>query len=249
MINYMKSENYRFLRKKGLYITSVIGLMLITAAAIVLYLSGEYERDFPYATSLFFYANVIGSNILILIIAFLFNSALTGRDMSVVKQSISFGVSRSTIFWSKLILTLSYFLLLCVIGLLLMFGLGETLLESEEQSIRNFLTASFNMLPIVLSGFFMIHMLKMLRVGDVYIIVMLLVFFVFSGDLLRMLLRPITGLDGLYKYAPDSLLNENLMSFMDHAAQFDFRYWVVGIVISVISLLIGANRFAKQNID
>ncbi|HLR69982.1 MAG TPA: ABC transporter permease [Pseudogracilibacillus sp.] len=249
MINYMKSENYRFLRKKGLYITSVIGLMLITAAAIVLYLSGEYERDFPYATSLFFYANVIGSNILILIIAFLFNSALTGRDMSVVKQSISFGVSRSTIFWSKLILTLSYFLLLCVIGLLLMIGLGETLLESEEQSIRNFLTASFNMLPIVLSGFFMIHMLKMLRVGDVYIIVMLLVFFVFSGDLLRMLLRPITGLDGLYKYAPDSLLNENLMSFMDHAAQFDFRYWVVGIVISVISLLIGAKRFAKQNID
>jgi len=245
----MKSENYRFLRKKGLYITSVIGLMLITAAAIVLYLSGEYERDFPYATSLFFYANVIGSNILILIIAFLFNSALTGRDMSVVKQSISFGVSRSTIFWSKLILTLSYFLLLCVIGLLLMIGLGETLLESEEQSIRNFLTASFNMLPIVLSGFFMIHMLKMLRVGDVYIIVMLLVFFVFSGDLLRMLLRPITGLDGLYKYAPDSLLNENLMSFMDHAAQFDFRYWVVGIVISVISLLIGAKRFAKQNID
>lgn len=249
MINYMKSENYRFLRKKGLYITSVIGLMLITAAAIVLYLSGEYERDFPYATSLFFYANVIGSNILILIIAFLFNSALTGRDMSVVKQSISFGVSRSTIFWSKLILTLSYFLLLCVIGLLLMIGLGETLLESEEQSIRNFLTASFNMLPIVLSGFFMIHMLKMLRVGDVYIIVMLLVFFVFSGDLLRMLLRPITGLDGLYKYAPDSLLNENLMSFMDHEAQFDFRYWVVGIVISVISLLIGAKRFAKQNID
>lgn len=249
MINYMKSENYRFLRKKGLYITSVIGLMLITAAAIVLYLSGEYERDFPYATSLFFYANVIGSNILILIIAFLFNSALTGRDMSVVKQSISFGVSRSTIFWSKLILTLSYFLLLCVIGLLLMIGLGETLLESEEQSIRNFLTASFNMLPIVLSGFFMIHMLKMLRVGDVYIIVMLLVFFVFSGDLLRMLLRPITGLDGLYKYAPDLLLNENLMSFMDHAAQFDFRYWVVGIVISVISLLIGAKRFAKQNID
>lgn len=245
----MKSENYRFLRKKGLYITSVIGLMLITAAAIVLYLSGEYERDFPYATSLFFYANVIGSNILILIIAFLFNSALTGRDMSVVKQSISFGVSRSTIFWSKLILTLSYFLLLCVIGLLLMIGLGETLLESEEQSIRNFLTASFNMLPIVLSGFFMIHMLKMLRVGDVYIIVMLLVFFVFSGDLLRMLLRPITGLDGLYKYAPDSLLNENLMSFMDHEAQFDFRYWVVGIVISVISLLIGAKRFAKQNID
>jgi len=245
----MKSENYRLLRKKSLYITSIIGLTLITAAAIILYLSGEFEQNFPYATSLFFYANVISSNILILIIAFLFNIMLTGKDMSLIKQSISFGISRNTIFWSKLILTLSYFLLLCVIGLLLMIGLGENLLESEEQSIRNFLTASFNMLPIVLSGFFLIHMLKMLRVGDVYIIVILLFFFVFSGDLLRMLLRPITGLDGLYKYAPDSLLNENLMRFMDYAAQFDFRYWVVGVVISVISLLIGAKKFTKQNID
>src|SRR5690625_2296722 len=131
MINYMKSENYRLLRKKSLYITSIIGLTLITAAAIILYLSGEFEQNFPYATSLFFYANVISSNILILIIAFLFNIMLTGKDMSLIKQSISFGISRNTIFWSKLILTLSYFLLLCVIGLLLMIGLGE---RSEEHT-------------------------------------------------------------------------------------------------------------------
>lgn|SRR5690625_294343 len=250
MINYIKSENYRLLRKKSLYMTSIIGLMLITAAAIILYLSGEYEQNFPYATSLFFYANVIGSNILILIIAFLFNLALTGRDMTLIKQSISFGVSRNTIFWSKLILTLGYFLFICLIGLLLMIGLGENLLKSEEQSIRNFLVASFNMLPIVLSGFFMIHTLKMLRIGDVYSIVILFLFYVLSGDLLRMILRPISGLDELYRYAPDVLLNEkNLMNFMDHAAQFDLRYWITGIVISVVSLLIGARKFSKQNID
>lgn len=250
MINYIKSENYRLLRKKSLYMTSIIGLMLITAAAIILYLSGEYEQNFPYATSLFFYANVIGSNILILIIAFLFNLALTGRDMNLIKQSISFGVSRNTIFWSKLILTLGYFLFICLIGLLLMIGLGENLLKSEEQSIHNFLIASLNMLPIVLSGFFMIHTLKMLRIGDVYIIVILFLFYVLSGDLLRMILRPISGLDELYRYAPDILLNEkNLMNFMDHAAQFDLRYWITGIVISVVSLLIGARKFAKQNID
>lgn len=36
MINYIKSENYRLLRKKSLHITSVIGLSLIIAAATVL---------------------------------------------------------------------------------------------------------------------------------------------------------------------------------------------------------------------
>jgi len=39
------------------------------------------------------------------------------------------------------------------------------------------------------------------------------------------------------------------MSFMNQEAHFDYRHWVVGIVISVISLLIGTKRFAKQNID
>ncbi|WP_240374058.1 ABC transporter permease [Bacillus piscicola] len=249
MINYIKSENYRLLRKKGLYLTSLICLLLITAAAVVLYLLGQYETNFPYATSLFFYSNVISGSLLILIVAFLFNVALTGKDTSLLKQSISFGVSRSAIFWSKLILTVSYFLLLCMIGMVYTIGLGESLLADDAQSVESFLIASFNMLPIVLGGFFMIHALKMLKFGDVYIIILLLFLFMFSGDLLRMILRPVTGLSELYQYAPSTLLDENLMEFVDQAATFDYRYWVVGIAISAVSLLVGAKRFAKQSID
>ena len=249
MINYLKSENYRLLHKKGLHITSVICLVLIAAAAAVLYYSGQQDQNFPYATSLFFYSNVIGSGILIIIVAFLFNLALTGKDTSLIKQSVSFGVSRNTIFWSKLILTLSYFLAICAVGLLLMIGLGENLLASEEQSVRYFLSASINMFPIVISGFFIIHVLKMLRFGEVYIIITLLFIFIFSGDLLRMLLRPISGLNELYKYAPSTLLNENLLNFLNKAVQFDYHYWVAGIVISVVSLLVGARKFTKQNIN
>ncbi len=95
----------------------------------------------------------------------------------------------------------------------------------------------------------MIHMLRMLKVGEVYIIIMLLLIFMVSGDLLRVIFRSIPGLDELYLYAPSTLLNENLMSFMNQAADFDYRYWIAGIVISVISLLIGAKKFANQNID
>src|SRR5699024_5319010 len=100
---------------------------------------------------------------------------------TLIKQSVSFGVTRNTIFWSKLILTLCYFLIMCVIGLLIMIGLGENLFPKEEQSISNFLMASSNMLPIVLSGFFMIHAMKMMKIGDVYTIIMLLFMYSFSG--------------------------------------------------------------------
>lgn len=249
MINYLKCENYRLLRKKNLYITSIICFSLIIAAAVILYGSQKNDPNFPYATSLFFYSNVIGSGLLVLIVAFIFNLALTGKDSSLIKQSVSFGISRNTIFWSKLLLTVSYFLIICLIGLVLMMSLGEILLDSDEQSVRHFLIASLNMLPIVLSGFFAIHTLKMLKVSDVYIMIVLLFIFMFSGDLLRLIPESISGLSELYKLAPNTLLNKNLMNFMDASTQFDYRCWVTGILISVIFLMIGSKQFAKLNID
>ena len=43
------------------------------------------------------------------------------------------------------------------------------------------------------------------------------------------------------------LLNENLLNFMNHTVQFGYQYWITGIAISVIALLIGVTKFAKQN--
>ena len=249
MINYMKSEYYRLLRKKGLHFTSLICFLLIAAAAAVLYYFEQYDPNFLYGTSKFYYSNVIGGGLLIVIVGVLFNLALTGKDMSLLKQSISFGISRKMIFWSKLILTLSYFMFICVVGILLMIALGENLLNIDNQSVRNFLIASVNMAPLVLSGFILTHTLKMLKVGEVYIIIVLIFIFALSSNLLRILFRPITGLNELYKYVPNTLLNDNLISFMDGTVQFGYQYWVVGIVISLIALLFGVKRFSNQNID
>ncbi|WP_243290954.1 ABC transporter permease [Bacillus sp. FJAT-47783] len=186
---------------------------------------------------------------MIIIVGFIFNLALTGKDMSIIKQAVSFGISRNVIFWSKLILTLSYFLLICVVGVILMILLGENLLNSDHQSVSNYLVACVNMAPLVLSGFFLTHTLKMLKVGDVYIIIVLLFIYGLSSNLLRILFRPFTGLNELYKYMPSTMLSDNLMNFVDDVVQFDYKFWVVGIVISLIALLIGARKFSNQNID
>lgn len=244
----MKSESYRLLRKNGTHVTGLLCLLLISAAAATLYFFDQFDPNFPYATSKFFYSNVISGGLLIIIVGLIFNISLTGKDLSLLKQSVSFGISRNTIFWSKLILTLSYFLLLCASGIIVMIVLGESLFTGENQSVSNFLIACLNMAPIVLSGFFLTHSLKMLKVGEVYIILVLAFIFGFSDSLLRVF-RSFSGLRELREYAPSTLLNDNLMSFLDNTVQFDFKYWAVGIIISVISLLIGAKRFANKNID
>lgn len=249
MINYLKSENYRLLNKKNLYITSLICISLIATAAFVLYYFQQTDSTFPYGTSKFFYSNAISGGLMIIIIGLIFNLALTGNDTSLMKQSISFGISRNVIFWSKLILTLSYFLLFCIIAIIFMIALGENILPSHSDAVKNVLIASVNMIPIVLSGFSLIHTMKMLKIGEVYIFITVLFIYVLSGNLLRVLFRPIAGLNELYKYSPNTVLNENLMMYLDDSAQLGFEYWVIGITISGIALLIGAKGFAKRVID
>ncbi|GIN74534.1 hypothetical protein J14TS2_50090 [Bacillus sp. J14TS2] len=249
MINYIKSENYRLLRKKSLYLTSVICFLLIAAAAFVLYYMLHYTNDFPYGTSSFFYTNVISSGTQIVLVSFLYNATLTGKDTIIIKQAVSFGISRSTIFWSKLMLTSVYFLLVCIIGIFLVIGLGETLFDHESQVLSHFFLASSNMLPLVMGGFVLMHTLKMLKFADVYTIIAIILLFTLSGDLFRLLLRPIPWLNELYQYMPSTLLSENLTDFMNQTTSFDYRCWITGIVLAVIALLIGARRFAKRNID
>src|SRR5699024_8649155 len=136
-----------------------------------------------------------------------------------------------------------------VYSILIIKVLVVNIILKEEQSFNHYLIASFNMLPIVLSGFLMIHAMKMMRVSQLFIIMMLFFIFVFSGDLLRVMLSPFSRLHELYKYAPSAQFDDNLMNYMEQTVQFEYSYWITAIVISVICLLIGARKFTKQPID
>lgn len=46
MINYLKSENYRILHRKSLYLTTAIFFLLITGAAFCLYFFSSVDADF-----------------------------------------------------------------------------------------------------------------------------------------------------------------------------------------------------------
>lgn len=249
MINYLKSERYRLMRKHILHLTCAICCALIIVAAFVLDFFGRNEVDFPYATSFFFYGNVIGGFVVIFIISLLVNGSLTGKDLALLKQSVSFGISRNTIFWSKLMMTLGYFLLLCLIGMILMIGLGETLFPNDAQTLRSFLLASVNMFPLVVSGFILIHVLKMCRIGDVYTVIIVLIVYMMSDRIVNVMFRRIDGLNELHKWTPSALLNENMMQYVEYTVMFDWKYWIVGMVISLIVLPLGIIVFRKQDID
>src|SRR5699024_3082454 len=115
MLNYMKSERYRLLHKKSLYIIPIVSYVLIIFAAIVLALFGKYEANFPYSNNVFFYSTLLGSGLLILMIAVLFNLMLTGKDSQLIKHAVAYDIPKTTIYWTKLILPMLYFFLISLI--------------------------------------------------------------------------------------------------------------------------------------
>lgn len=249
MINYLKSEQYRLLRRKSLHVTSLVCLLLIAAAGAVLAYFGKIEPSFPYATTIFYYSNVLGGGGLIILVAFIVNISLTGKDTAVLKNTISFGIERKTVYWSKLILTFVYFLVLCIIGLSLLIGIGETFLPTESGSVSNLMVAVANMTPIILGAFLLIHSLKLLQIGDVYILVILLGIYGFAGNLLWVLAKKFPFFKKLYEYAPDTLMSRNLMEFMDKTAHIGFPYFLTGGLLGAAAIVIGILQFSKKPID
>lgn len=250
MMNYMKSEHYRLIRKKSLHLMSLIACTLIIAFAFVLDYFGRNEVGFPYATAYFYYSNVVNGGVLLFIIVLLVNSSLTGKDLTTLKQSLSFGISRMTIFWSKLIITFIYFLLLCFIGIVIMTVLGEILFAGDEaSSLSGFLIACVNMFPIVLSAFMLVHVLQMNRVNVMYTIIAILVIYTASDGIVNLMFRAIDPLQDLYKWTPSALLNENALGFMKNTVTFAWSNWVIGISLSLIILVLGLVQFHKKDID
>lgn len=249
MINYLKSERYRLTRKIPLHIMSVAAYALIIVAGYVLDFFGRIEADFMYATSYFFYGNVVNGGVLIFIVILLVNSSLTGKDLSILKHSISFGISKATIFWSKLFLTLMYFLLLCSFGIILMGMLGESLFADSESYLKSFLLASVNMFPIFISAFMLVHVMQMNRIGMIYTIIVILIIYTMSDGIMDLMFRLVDPLDELYKWTPSFLLNENALSYTENAVSFSWKSWLVGIGLSTIFLTIGLWQFNKKDID
>src|SRR5699024_2685830 len=199
MMNYLKSEQYRLIRKKPLHLMSIIACTLIIAFAFVLDYFGRNEAGFPYATQYFFYSNVVNGGVLLFIIILFVNISLTGKDLTTVKQSLSFGISRTTIFWSKLAVTFIYFLLLCLIGIVLMTVLVETLLAADEASfLHSFLIACVNMFPIVFSVFMLVHVLQMNQVNMMYTIIAIAVIYSASEGIVHLMFRAVNPLQDLY---------------------------------------------------
>ncbi|MGM0213484.1 hypothetical protein [Enterococcus sp. AZ109] len=247
MMNYLISENYRIQRVKRTYAISFLCLFAVIAAALVLKFSAQMDPNFRYGTASFYYSNLLAMNLLLIAISFLFSN-VSNNNMEMMKYSISFGISRQTIFWGKLVVSLTYFTLLCAICLAAMLIFGQSLLPYEADTLSNFLKGVANMIPLILSAYVLGYILGMNKQPSAINILILLVIYGVSGDIVRAALHPFPSLAAVYRLFPSTLFTDNLLDFMNQSIHIRWECWAVGLAITIGSLIWGLSSFSKRDI-
>lgn len=110
MLSYIKSEFYRLLHHKWTYIFILICSCLLISENVVLAVTKAGESSFQYATTRFslsmFYTHLNYIFVLCVVVtSIIFGNEHTNHTM---KNSISYGISRGSIYFGKLIVIAAY---------------------------------------------------------------------------------------------------------------------------------------------
>lgn len=245
-MNYAKSEGYRLLRKKGLYGIFLTSLTLVIAAIGALYFSSKSDPNFPYGSNRFLYLNVITVCPLIVVVGMLLNRQLLGNDTPVIKQIISFGIRRKQVYLTKLGLTALSFLLLCGIGLAIVYVGGNLLPSRDAVWHTQFLLAIANIIPLVIGGFVLGHTLFLLFSNEMYaVFVVLLLFSGLPANLIKMIFGDSNFIAILL---PGSILKQIIENYVAQQGMLLTNSILVGSVLTIGSLIFGLKLFDKKAI-
>lgn len=110
MISYIKSELFRILHNKWTYLFVLICSALLVSSNIVLAAVKLSEDTFGYANTAFSIGNFIYSIPMVFILCIMVGSMIFGNEHGnhTLKNSISYGISRRTIYFGKLFIEILY---------------------------------------------------------------------------------------------------------------------------------------------
>lgn len=241
MMNYMRSEQYRLVRKKGLYVLLAICLGLFAFHAYISIRIYQMETDFH--RHIYYGMLLAMSGLAAPFISIAFSRLLTGKDNAVLKQEVAFGVSRSSVFFTKFALTLLVFS--AVYGAIVFLGnfFGNGWLPAEGSRSSVFLVSAGNMLPVIISAFALSYVLNLFGVGSGLISLIILGTYFLSGDIVHFMFSLQPAGDPISKFLPSSLLETAMES-----SSFSLFCWGMGTLFTVLYLAVGLQMFKGKDI-
>lgn len=258
MISYIRSECYRLLRVKGSYLFILICSTLLISANVVLAIVGHVEENFPYnntgfSLSLFYSYLPIIFLLCISVASIVFGNEYTHHTM---KNSISYGISRGSIYFGKFIVELVYAVIALVTIAGLYIGSSYLLLENSHSGDPELLVrAYFVALPLLLFALATTNCFLFITESTgaaITAVISVLVAFPMVSNFLGMKFQLFRMLS---KILPWNLVNlivfdyekyELILPWEGNAGYLN--YWLYGVLWMVIFVLIGFIVFRKKEI-
>ncbi len=257
MNRYIKSELYRMLRMKGTYLFILISSLLLVSANIVLAAVKLSDKTFPYATTDFAFSNVEGNMLMILFLCIMVAVMVFSNEHNnhTMKNSISFGITRNTLYFGKFIVQILYALVafIIIIGIEIL-SAYLLLSNSGTAALVLLLKTCFLCLPIFFLGLALTNCFAFTFEGTgatVSASIGVLLAIPLVTNLLGMKFRFFHKLSDIM---PFNMVNSIDINFKEHTLTTiwgadSFRnYWLIGILEMLLFIAIGYFAFKKREV-
>lgn len=258
MTSYIKSELYRLFHSKGGYLFIAICSLLLISANIVLAAVGHSDESFRYANTYFSLSLLYSDLPIVFILCVSVVSIVFGNEHNnhTLKNSISYGITRGSIYFGKLVVELVYAFVAFLIIVGLDIASSYLLLENSgpgnlELLMKAFLVALPLLFFAIATSNCFIFILESTGGAITAILLLLVAFPTVSGYL---------GLKFEFFATLTKILPWNMMNSIGfdydalklilpwEGSEGYYNYWFYGIVQMVLFVLIGYFVFRKKEI-
>lgn len=255
MLNYIKSEFYRIIRTKSVYISFAFCM----AAILLLDFSLFYfksEVDFPYATTKFAFSSIYSSMGALIYFVVMICTVVQGDEYKyhTFKNSVAAGVTRNTIYFGRfiaeIVTCLAFYILICGTHIVL----GTALLNNSGTEYLNILLRSMvACIPLYVACIAVCHCLLYYFDTAVKAIGVFVVFFTLIPTVIRYAGMKIELLEKVYKWLIPAMLTANFDEEFKMSLTWDtttgfVQCYIMGLAIILIASIIGATLFNKKEL-
>ncbi len=155
MSNYLKSEFYRLIHYKWTYLFIAICSLLLLSSNIVLAAVKTTDSHFPYATTKFSFSNAYSNYAMVFILCIMVAIMIFGNEHGnhTMKNCVTYGIPRGTIYLGKLIVQVIYAIIAFVIIIGVHIISAYCLLEnSGPKEFELLIRTSLACLPFLIFG-------------------------------------------------------------------------------------------------
>ncbi|MGF0034371.1 hypothetical protein ACQRBN_15630 [Bariatricus sp. SGI.154] len=255
MLNYIKSEWYQVLHSKNIYIMTAIlsgGTLLMN---IILCISRNAITDFPYGTFRFSLNTLTAVPSTLIILGAVVAACVCTEDLKngVLKNAVSYGISRPAILLSKCIISLAAALITMIITLVIYIGSAYLLLVNPESlPLRELLTGIGAVLPCATAFMVLMIVLRLLCLKEMIAVIWWVMIYYLIPMICFFVGLKVDIFERISEWMPYIFLKTGVMVTMNNyqclwdTSEGLTRCIVAGFIGIIVFLTFGVWKYRKQ---